>query len=79
MENCGIGACALNSAQCAAGIANMVIDIVMSLATFALFVASLGTSSAAAPAVGVAADAAKKVGKNTVKSMATAVAKKFTE
>jgi hypothetical protein len=47
LENCGIGACAANSASCAAGIIQTVVDVTMGAVQFAAFVASFGASSSA--------------------------------
>jgi len=44
--NCGIGACASSSAECASAIVTMLIDAIMAIAKAVLFIASFGTSSA---------------------------------
>ena len=48
MDNCGIGACSQDSSTCGSQIASMALDVVTGVATFALFVVSMGTSSGGA-------------------------------
>jgi len=54
MVNCGIGACAANTAACISGIINMAVQFLVSLAQFVTFVASFGATSGDAQAVGQA-------------------------
>jgi len=50
MINCGIGACALDTKACTAGVVTMVVQISMGAAQFVAFVASFGASSGDAAA-----------------------------
>jgi len=46
--NCGIGACAMSTESCVAGVLTMIAELLIGMATFVAFVASFGTSSAGA-------------------------------
>jgi len=71
MENCGIGACSQDSSKCASQIVQMALDVVTGVATFALLIASFGTSSAGAgQGVGTAARTATRSMTQTLKTSA---------
>ena len=67
--NCGIGACAASSEECASGIISMVLEFVMSLVQFVSFVASFGTSSSGTAGFTAAKNALKSLGKKAANGM----------
>ena len=70
MENCGIGACVSNSANCGMTIASMALDTVMGVASFVTEVLTFGAASGATLAAQAAAKAGMKQLTNTVKKQA---------
>jgi hypothetical protein len=73
MTNCGIGACAMNDAACASGVANIVVDVLSGLIEGALFIASFGSSSGMSAGISATTTAVKSIGKSTLKTMARGV------
>ncbi len=68
MENCGIGACAISSDECKAGIVQIVTDFGMSFATFLANSVSMGRGS-------VTFKTAKEAMSKTIKTMKNTMTK----
>jgi len=69
MENCGIGACASDTATCATTIVDMGIGAIQGAIDVVAFVASFGSISIAQPAKTMVNNTVKKIGKSAMKNI----------